>query len=65
MVIFRSFLAKTPVWDMIETWGFPDIPISHHEKITKQNITQLLKNDDFSQFFGHNSGLGLDTVASL
>ena len=22
MVIFFSFLAITPVWDLIETWGF-------------------------------------------
>ena len=30
------------------------------KKITKPNITQPLKNYDFSQFFGHNSTLGLD-----
>ena len=65
---FSQFLAITPVWDMIETWGFrmdnpcdfPDIPISPHKKFTKPNITQPLKNGDFSQFFGHNSSLGLD-----
>ena len=40
MVIFRSFLAGTPVWVFIETWGFcvdnpydiPDISISPHKK---------------------------------
>ena len=65
MVIFHSFLAITPVWDLIETWGFcvddpcdfPDIPISPQKKFTKPNIMQPLKNDDFSQFFGHNSSL--------
>ena len=68
IVIFRSFLAITPVWDLIETWGFrmddpcdfPDIPISPHKKIIQPNITQPLKNCDFLQFFGHNSSLGLD-----
>ena len=58
IVIFHSFLAITPVWDLIETWGFrvddacnfPDIPMSPHKKITKPNITQPLKNGDFSQF---------------
>ena len=65
---FSQFLAITPVWDMIETWGFhmddprdfPDIPILPHKKFTKPNITQPLKNGDFSQFFGHNSSLGLE-----
>ena len=38
----------------------PDIPISPHKKFTKPNITQPLNNDDFSQFFGHSSSLGLD-----
>jgi len=67
-VIFRSFLAITPVWDLIETWDFrvddpcdfPGIPISPHKKFTKPIITQPLKNNDFSQFFGHNSSLGLN-----
>ena len=52
IVIFRSSLAITPVWDLIETWvfrvddpcDFPDIPISSHKKITTPNITQPLKN---------------------
>ena len=57
-MIFRSFLAITPVWDLIETWGFrvddpcefPDIPLSPHKKLTKPNITQPLKNGDFFHF---------------
>ena len=65
---FLQFLAITQVWDLIETWGFhmgdpcvfPDNPISPHQKFTKPNITQPLKNGDFSQFFGHNSSLGLE-----
>ena len=52
MVIFSSFLAITPVWDLIETWGFcvddvccfPDTPISPQHKFTKTKITQPLKN---------------------
>ena len=56
-VIFRSFLAITPVWDLIETWDFrvddpcdfPDIPILPHKKFNKPNIIQPLKNGDFSQ----------------
>ena len=56
------------LWDLIGTWDFcvddpcdfSDIPISPHKKFTKPNITQPLKNCDFSQFFGHNSSLGLD-----
>ena len=59
------FLAITQVWDLIETWDFrmddpcdfPDIPITPHKKFTKPNITQLIKNCDFSQFFGRNSRL--------
>ena len=55
---FLKFLVITQVWDLIETWGFhvddpcdfPDIPIWPHKKITKPNITQPLKNGDFSQF---------------
>ena len=58
MVIFCSFLAISPVWDLIETWcfrvddpcDFPEIPISPHKKITKPNITQPLKNCDFHSF---------------
>ena len=65
---FTITLTITSVWDLIETWGFrvddpydfPDISISPHKKFTKPNITQPLKNDDFLQFFGHNSSLGLD-----
>ena len=45
------------LWDLIETWGFreddpcdfPDIPILPHKKFNKPNITQPLKNGDFSQ----------------
>ena len=56
---FCSFLAITPVWDLIETWDFrvddpcdfPDITISPHKKITKPNITQPLKNGDFCRFW--------------
>ena len=55
MVIFRSFLAITPVWDLIQTWSFrvddpcdfPDNIISPHKKFTKQIITQTLKNGNF------------------
>ena len=62
------FLAITPVCDLIETWGFrvddpcdfPDIHISPHKKVSKPNIMQPLKTGDFSQFFGHNSSLGLN-----
>ena len=44
---FCSFFAITPVWDLIETWGFcmddpcdfPDIPISPHKRFTKSNLT--------------------------
>ena len=64
---FCSFLAITPVWDLIETWGFcvddpcdfPDHPVSPHKKFTYPNITQPLKKGDFFQFFGLNSNLGL------
>ena len=60
-VIFGSFLAITPVWNFIETWGFrvddpcdfPDSPISAHNNVTKPNITQPLKNG----IFWHNSSL--------
>ena len=53
----------TPVWDLIETWGFrvddpcdfPDNPIDGpiipHHKFTKPEITQPLKNGDFWRFF--------------
>ena len=51
-------MAITPVLDYIETWGFrlddpcdfPNSPISHHEKFTKPNIAQPLKNGDFGRF---------------
>ena len=67
IVIFCSFLAITPVSDLIETCGFcvddpcdfPDVSISSHKNFTKPKITQPLKNCDFLQFFGHNSSLGL------
>ena len=62
IMIFHSFLAITPVWDLIETWGFcmddhydtPDIPISIPKKFIIPNITQPLKNYDFLHFFGYN-----------
>ena len=58
MIIFGSFLAITPVWNLIETWSFrvdypcdfPDSTISPHHKLTKPKITQPLKNDDFGSF---------------
>ena len=52
-------LTITPVWDLIETWGFrvddpcdfPDNPIDGpiipHHKFTKPEIMQPLKNGDF------------------
>ena len=64
----KNQIQISQLWDLIETWGFrvddpcdfPDIPILPHKKFTIPNITQLLKNCDFSQFFGNNSSLGLD-----
>ena len=58
MVIFRSFLAITPVWDLIETWGFhlddpcdfPDILISPHKKLPNQISRNLLKIVIFHSF---------------
>ena len=67
-------LTITPVWDLIETWGFrvddpcdfPDSPIGSpiipHHKFTKPKITQPHKNGDFSQFLCNNSSLGLDRL---
>ena len=57
-VIFHSFLAITPVWDLIETWNFrvddpcdfPGIPISPHKKFTKPIITQPLKKHNHNKF---------------
>ena len=58
MVIFAVFLAITPVWDLIETWGFrvddpcdfPDIPISPNKKFTNQTSHNLLKMMIFRSF---------------
>ena len=56
---FTITLTITPVWDLIETWGFrvddpcdfPDSPIGSpiipHHKFTKPEITEPLKNGDF------------------
>ena len=50
MVIFHSYLVITPVWDVIETWGFcvddpcdfPDIPISPQKNYqTKPHIPNI------------------------
>ena len=58
MVIFHSFLAITPVWDLIETWGFrvddpydfPDIPISPQKNLSNQTSRNLLKIVIFHNF---------------
>ena len=52
IVIFLKFLVISPVWELIDTWGFhvdvpcdfPDIPISPHKKFTKPNTTQPLNS---------------------
>ena len=60
MVHFHSFLAITPVWDLIETWGlpvddfcdFPDKSISPHKKLPNQTSHNLLKIV-ILKFLGH------------
>ena len=58
MVIFDSFLAITPVPNLIVIWGFwvddpcdfPYSPLTPHYEFTESNMTQPLKKDNFWQF---------------
>ena len=53
MVIFHSFLAITPVWDLTKTWGFHvddpydflDIPKLPHKKFINQSFNVIIRKD--------------------